>query len=117
MKSIGEMLKTLKEEVGKAIKVIGDAIMAVFDSLDFIADAWSEFGVGVESLLSGNFAEAGQAFAQAFQTFLDPDNWEAVGEAILEGLEDVGYAINDAILGFIGISMKESIGISTKETC
>ena len=33
---------------------------------------------------------------------------EKVGEAILEGLEDVGLAINDAILGSIGISTKTS---------
>lgn len=106
--AIEDTLKKVEDGVNKAIEAVGEFLAPIIDSLDFIQEAWSGFNNGVNSLLSGDFAAAAQSFEQSFQTIINPENWEKVGEAVLETLEDVGLAINDAILGSMGISDKKS---------
>ena len=101
----------------QAVKVIGDAINNVIGSLGFIKDVFDGFGDSVNALLSGDPAAAGKILVEQFEQLFSVDNWEKVGDALLGGLEDGALAVNDAILGSIGISSKSSSQASYSAGC
>ena len=87
---------------------LGNEILAIFNSgLDFLANVWSGLLSGIQNLISG-VADLAVGLYEDFKEIFSEETWEKAGEAILEGLEDLGYAINDAVLGSIGLSNKES---------
>ena len=73
--AIADTLVKVAEGVVEAVKVIGESIMAIVDSLDFIAEAWDDFRDGINALFSGDPAAAAKALGQAFTAAFDPENW------------------------------------------
>jgi hypothetical protein len=106
--AIEDTINAAVEAVGVAIQAIGEVLDIILKSLDFLAKAFEDFGKSLNLLFSGDPAGAAVALASAFETAFDPASWEAAGEIVLEGLEDAGLAVNDAVLGSTGISSKTS---------
>lgn len=96
------------EGVEAVVVVLVEGIQGIIESLDFVVEAFDDFTGGLEALLNGDIAGFAEGFAEGFETLFEPEKWKELGQEAKDFAVDLGFALNDLILGSIGISDSSS---------
>ena len=98
--AVADGINTAIKHVENAVKEIGRHLKNIIGKLGFIADAWSGFGSGVNSLLSGDVGAFAASMAKSFNQIFKPENWENVGNAVLDSIGQLA----DTVSGWLASS-------------